>query len=122
MLHITFENPTLPKVDAGPFESLEVTVEALWGMPGRVRLATHEGPMWRGNDDHYYTSITIRTPCLLRFKHNDEDCSTARAREDEARIADGAIYHGDRLIAKLNEAGDAWWIYEDQSDCNRAEI
>lgn len=121
MLHLVFENPGLPKIDAGPFDSVEVTSEALWGMPGRTQLAVHENHMWVFRGMHY-TSILIRTPCLLRFQHDGENCSTARAKENEARIVNGAIYHGSDLVATLMQNDNAWRIYEDKAHCNRAEI
>jgi hypothetical protein len=122
MLHLTFENPALPKRDAGPFEALEVTAQALWAMPEHIQLATHENSMWVSPDRNYYTSVAIHTPCVLRFKHDDQECSTSRNGEAEAKLADGAIYHGGKLVARLDESQNAWQIYEDRKSCAAAEI
>lgn len=122
MLHLTFENPALPRRDMGPYAALEVTAQALWGMPGRVQIATHEDSMWVSPEREYYTSIAIRTPCVLRFRHDGIDCSKARKREADARIVNGAIYHGGKLIATVNESQNTWRIYEDKTDCDAAEI
>src|SRR6516165_1784268 len=122
MLHLTFENPVLPKRDLGPFESLEVTAQTLWGMPGHVPLANHEESMWVTPEQDHYTSIAIRTPCWLRFKHDGEECSTERGSEAEARLVNGSIYHGGKLVARIDESQNAWQIYADRVQCDSAEI
>jgi hypothetical protein len=120
-MQLVFDNPMIhDRLMLGPFDLLELTADALRNAATKEEIALHRNGMWVARGQAY-TAITILSPCVINFKHNDnETCSTERAGAAQARIVNGAIYHGDRLVATVSDS--TWRIYEDKAHCDRAEF
>ena len=101
---------------AGPVPFVRVTGTSLQVGPDNQNLGHHRGGFWRvaGQDTPKFL-VTGSGPLLLEAERPDE--SIVLGEFGQLEFVDGAIYShpGSFLLARLDEAAEAWYLYSNGS-------
>jgi hypothetical protein len=111
-----FRTGDRPVHAAGPVPFVRIAGASLQVGPDNQNLGHHRGGFWRvaGQDTPKFL-VTGSGPLLLEAERPDE--SIVLGEFGQLEFIDGAIYSrpGSLLLARLDEAAEAWYLYSDGS-------
>jgi hypothetical protein len=119
MITLHFEHPVSHQVQTvGPAPYFRITGDDLRAGPHDTIVATYRNGIWTVNGDSYLT-IATESSMAVRFEGNGDPGPSRYGPLERVRVVDGAIRHGPNaieLLARLDEAKQAWYVYAEQKD------
>jgi hypothetical protein len=125
MITLQFEHPVSHQVQTvGPAPYFRITGDDLRAGPNDAVVATYRNGVWTVNGDSYLT-IATESPTAIRFEGNGTPSPSQYGPFERLRVVDGAIRHGPNaieLLARLDEAKQAWYVYAEQKNYSIAVL
>lgn len=126
MFDLRLENPVTSQVHTlGPVPYVKFVGGSLRVGPDDREVASYRDGTWHVDGDGFL-SIAVGQPVTVRFEEPDNgSCAAPLGPFDHVKVVDGAIRQGPRLgrlVARLDEDAQSWYVYSDRKNCPAAVL